>query len=45
MEATYFDWFSLEWAKACYKMNPTDENRKRLCDVVKRLKEQKKCTH
>lgn len=37
MKVTYFDWFRFEWAKACCKLNPTEENRKRLHDVVKDL--------
>ena len=37
MQVTYFDWFRFEWAKACCKLNPTDENKKRLHEVVKDL--------
>ena len=29
----------VEWAKVCFKLNPTVENKKRLADVNKMLKE------
>ena len=41
MKVTYFEWFSLEWSKACYKLNPTEENKKKLNDIVKKIKEKK----
>ena len=28
--AQQYDVFCKEWAKACYKLNPTEQNRKRL---------------
>lgn len=43
MELTYFEWFSFEWAKVCYKLNPTEENKKRLKEITKVIKEKKKC--
>ena len=38
MALTTYDMFSLEWAKACFKLNPTNENKRRLSEVKKAIK-------
>lgn len=43
MELTYFEWFSYEWAKACFKLNPNAENKKRLSEIKKVIREKQKC--
>ena len=42
MELTSFEAFSLEWAKACYAVNPTVENKKRLAEIKKVVKQKLK---
>ena len=41
MEPTYFEIFSMEWAKACYKLNPSVENKNRLNEIKKIIKQKK----
>lgn len=38
MALTTYDMFSLEWAKACFKLNPTNKNKRRLSEVKKAIK-------
>lgn len=42
MEITFFEIFSLEWAQACYKLNPNAENKRRLAEIKKVIREKKK---
>ena len=42
MELTYFELFSYEWAKACYMVNPSIENKKRLLEIKKVINGKKK---
>lgn len=39
MQLTYYEWFSYELANACYKLNPTEENEKRLREIKKTMKQ------
>jgi hypothetical protein len=43
MQPTTFEIFSLDWAEACYKLNPTIENKKRLAEIKKVIREKQKC--
>ena len=43
MQPTTFEIFSLEWAKACFKLNPNAENKKRLAEINKAIREKQKC--
>ena len=43
MDITGFEIFSLEWAQACYKLNPNTENKKRLAEIKKVIREKRKC--
>lgn len=40
---TSYEIFSLEWAKACCKLNPNVENKKRLADIQKIIREKQRC--
>lgn len=42
MELTYFEIFSFEWAKACYKLNPYSKNLAQLNAIKKVIREKKK---
>ena len=44
MALTKNEVFMVEWAKVCFKLNPTVENKKRLNDANKMLKERLKCS-
>lgn len=41
MSLTSFEIFSLEWAQACFKLNPNMENKKRLAEIRKIIKEKR----
>ena len=42
MQLTAYEIFSLEWAEACYKLNPNSENKRRLSEIKKVIREKQK---
>ena len=44
MALTKNEVFMVEWAKFCFKLNPTVENKKRFADAKKMMRERLKCS-
>lgn len=42
MSVEYYDEFDYEWSNACYKLNPTEENKARFLEAKKNRRKKNK---